>query len=110
MLEQKCPYKIIIADGSGDDDKAYIQNLLEDQKYSLLDIDYFDYPYDENIKVYLEKYADISGKVKSPFAFVADNDDFLLSKKTIPSSNKYTLRKKDVITKKDILTDKFNIK
>jgi hypothetical protein len=39
-----------------------------------------------------------------------DNDDFLLSKKTIPSSNKYTLRKKDVITKKDILTDKFNIK
>tara|TARA_Y100000996_G_scaffold412425_3_gene398510 strand:+ start:5150 stop:5977 length:828 start_codon:yes stop_codon:yes gene_type:complete len=39
-----------------------------------------------------------------------DNDDFLLSKKTIPSSNKYTLRKKDTITKKDILTDKFNIK
>ena len=39
-----------------------------------------------------------------------DNDDFLLSKKTIPSSNKYTLRKKETITKKDILTDKFNIK
>jgi len=39
-----------------------------------------------------------------------DNDDFLLSKKTIPSSSKYTLRKKDTITKKDILTDKFNIK
>ena len=39
-----------------------------------------------------------------------DNDDFLLSKKTIPSSNKYTLRKKDTITKKDILTDRFNIK
>ena len=39
-----------------------------------------------------------------------DNDDFLLSKKTIPSSNKYTLRKKEKITKNDILTDKFNIK
>ena len=39
-----------------------------------------------------------------------DNDDFLLSKKTIPSSSKYTLRKKDTITKKDILTDKFNVK
>ena len=39
-----------------------------------------------------------------------DNDDFLLSKKTIPSSSKYTLRKKDTITKKDILTDRFNIK
>ena len=39
-----------------------------------------------------------------------DNDDFLLSKKTIPSSNKYTLRKRDTVTKNDILTDKFNIK
>ena len=38
-----------------------------------------------------------------------DNDDFLLSKKSIPSS-KYTLRKKDKITKNDILTNKFNIK
>tara|TARA_B100001769_G_scaffold271065_1_gene263270 strand:+ start:10501 stop:11334 length:834 start_codon:yes stop_codon:yes gene_type:complete len=38
-----------------------------------------------------------------------DNDDFLLSKKSIPSS-KYTLRKKDNITKNDILTNKFNIK
>lgn len=39
-----------------------------------------------------------------------DNDDFLLSKKTIPSSNKYTLRQKETTTKKDSLSDKFNIK
>tara|TARA_B110000483_G_scaffold153239_1_gene182164 strand:+ start:1352 stop:2179 length:828 start_codon:yes stop_codon:yes gene_type:complete len=39
-----------------------------------------------------------------------ENDEFLLSKKSIPSSNKYTLRKKDSVSKNDIFSNSFNIK
>lgn len=38
-----------------------------------------------------------------------DNDDFLLNQQTIPSSNKFTLRKTKPPTKKEILTENFNI-
>jgi len=38
-----------------------------------------------------------------------DNDDFLLNQQSIPSSNKFTLRKTKAPTKKEILTENFNI-
>ncbi len=78
MAIQNCPYKILIADGSGESDKKFLQKDLENQKYSSLDIDYYSYPYDENIKNYIRKYSSISGKVNSKYAFVADNDDLLI--------------------------------
>jgi hypothetical protein len=39
-----------------------------------------------------------------------DNDDFLLNQQSIPSSTKFTLRKSKPPTKKEILTENFNIK
>ena len=38
-----------------------------------------------------------------------DNDDFLLNQQSIPSSTKFTLRKTKATTKKEILTEHFNM-
>ena len=38
-----------------------------------------------------------------------DNDDFLLNQQSIPSSTKFTLRKTKPTTKKEILTENFNM-
>ena len=38
-----------------------------------------------------------------------DNDDFLLNQQSIPSSTKFTLRKTKATTKKEILTENFNM-
>ena len=39
-----------------------------------------------------------------------DNDEYIFNSKTIPSSKKYTLKKRNVLTKSDILVEKFNFK
>ena len=38
-----------------------------------------------------------------------DNDDFILNQHSIPSSNKYTLRKRNIQSKTDILNENFNL-
>ncbi len=39
-----------------------------------------------------------------------DNDDFLLNQQSIPSSSQFTLRRTKQPTKKEILTENFNMK
>jgi len=73
----KLPFPILIADG-GSDDSA--RRLLSDRsRFSNLTYEYIRYPHDENYRAYYSKILDAVNRVETPFATMADNDDFLIA-------------------------------
>ncbi len=75
MQENKCPFKILIADGGED---AEVEKHLQDHSnYPNLNYEYIRYPYDQTISDFFRKHADIVSKVTTKYMIMqADNDDF----------------------------------
>lgn len=72
----RLPYRILIADGQVHPELAC---LLEDSRSTFpeLDIEYVRYPEDCDYNRYFAKMADALQRVRTPYAMLADNDDFL---------------------------------
>lgn len=74
--KMRLPYRFLIADGNV---KEAVARRLEDSRklFPELDIEYIRYPDDTNYRRYFTKMADAFGRVRTPYAMNADNDDFL---------------------------------
>jgi glycosyltransferase domain-containing protein len=72
----RLPYRFLIADGEVHPELA---KLLEDSRktFSDLDVEYIRYPDDVDFEHYYAKMVDIFQRVRTPYAKIADNDDFL---------------------------------
>jgi glycosyltransferase domain-containing protein len=73
----RLPYKFIVADGEVN---PALANLLENSRaiFPHLDIDYIRYPDDTDFGRFFAKLTDALQRVETPYAMVADNDDFLM--------------------------------
>ena len=72
----RLPYRILLADGQVNEAVArHIENSRA--VFSHLDIDYVRYPDDTGYSRYFAKMADAMARVRTPYAMLADNDDFL---------------------------------
>jgi glycosyltransferase domain-containing protein len=74
----KCrlPYHFLIADGKVNEAVACrLENSRKD--FPELDIEYVRYPDDINYSRFFTKMADVMQRVRTPYAMLADNDDFL---------------------------------
>lgn len=68
-----CPFRILIADGGEDEE---IQKTLENyDNYPNISYEYIRYPYDKNLTKFHNKLEDVTKRVKTPYAVMADNDD-----------------------------------
>jgi glycosyltransferase domain-containing protein len=76
MSIEKCPYKILLADG--DEDKSFTKDLISDIKYSSLNIEHIKYPYDKDVYTFIKKLSDVSKKISTKYVVHTDNDDFIL--------------------------------
>lgn len=76
MNDQRCPYKILIADGGAD--KAIEAQLRDSANYPHLDYEYIRYPYDKDWTDFYTKKQDVCEKVETEYLLLADNDDFYL--------------------------------
>ena len=76
MALEKCPYKILIADG--DSDKSYTKELIKKEKYKDLLIDYREYPTDKNINTFIQKFYSAVSSIDTKYSIYADNDDFII--------------------------------
>lgn len=74
----RLPYRFLIADGQVNADLAA---LLENarQHFPHLDIEYVRYPDDAHYGMFFAKMHDALKRVTTPYAMIADNDDFLVS-------------------------------
>jgi glycosyltransferase domain-containing protein len=72
----KVPYHFLIADGEV---REPLSQILEDASahFPNLSIEYIRYPDDSRYSDFYRKMADVSGRVHTPYAMLADNDDFL---------------------------------
>ena len=72
----RLPYRILIADGEV---HPAIAQLLENSRdvFPELDIEYVRYPNDVDFSHFFAKMADALTRVRTPYAMLADNDDFL---------------------------------
>jgi glycosyltransferase domain-containing protein len=72
----RMPYHFLIADGQV---HPKLAELLErsHQLFPNLDIEYIRYPDDADFTRFFAKMSDALGRVRTPFAMLADNDDFL---------------------------------
>jgi glycosyltransferase domain-containing protein len=72
----RLPYRILIADGEV---HPLIARLLENPRniFPELDIEYVRYPNDVDFSHFFVKMADALARVRTPYAMLADNDDFL---------------------------------
>lgn len=72
----RAPYRILIADGEV---HPIIARVLENSRevFPELDIEYVRYPDDVNFSRFFAKMADALTRVRTPYAMLADNDDFL---------------------------------
>lgn len=71
-VERRCPFLILIADGSDTNENAdMVQSYLSE-----LNIQYCRYPLDKNYFAYYQKVADAVAKINTPFVVKANNDDF----------------------------------
>lgn len=75
MNSQRCPFPILVADGSSND---AAEVLLKTRRYEHLDIRYLRYPPDRTKTCWFKKLAGAAAEVKTPWAALADNDDFPL--------------------------------
>jgi glycosyltransferase domain-containing protein len=72
----RLPYRILIADGQVNEAVArHIENSRT--FFPNLDIEYVRYPDDTGYARYFAKMADVMTRVRTPYAMLADNDDFL---------------------------------
>ena len=82
----RLPYRIVIADGQV---RPALAKILENSRehFSNLDITYLRYPDDIDYHSYFLKMADALRCVKTPYAMLADNDDFIACEGTERSLN-----------------------
>jgi glycosyltransferase domain-containing protein len=74
--QARLPYRLLIADGQVDEAVArHIENSRE--SFPNLDVEYMRYPDDTGYRQYFAKMADAMERVRTPYAMLADNDDFL---------------------------------
>jgi glycosyltransferase domain-containing protein len=72
----RLPYRFLIADGQVNEAVAqHIENSRE--MFPNLDIEYVRYPDDANYSRFFAKMSDALGRIRTPYAMLADNDDFL---------------------------------
>lgn len=71
------PYKVFLADGSDEQDAAYIRDLLlQKSRFPSLDVEYARYPFDAAYSDYYAKMVDALKRTSTPFTALVDNDDF----------------------------------
>jgi glycosyltransferase domain-containing protein len=72
----RLPYRFVIADGEV---RPELADLLENSSeiFPEIDIEYIRYPNDVDFRHYFAKMADALQRVRTPYAMLADNDDFL---------------------------------
>ena len=72
----RLPYRLLIADGQVDEAVAsYLENSCD--IFPNLDIEYVRYPNDSDYSRFFAKMSDALSRVRTPYAMMADNDDFL---------------------------------
>ena len=70
------PFKVLIADGGKDET---VPKVLSDKtNFPNVNYEYIRYPYDVTYAEYYSKVVDALSHVKTPFAVMADNDDFFI--------------------------------
>lgn len=70
-VEHRCPFPILIADGSESNENSDIVQLY----LSKLNVRYHRYPVDKNYNTYYRKVADAVSKIHTPLIVKANNDD-----------------------------------
>ena len=72
----RLPYRFLVADGQV---HPVLARLLENSRqiFPELDIEYVRYPDDVDLSRYFAKIANALGRVRTPYAMLVDNDDFL---------------------------------
>jgi len=73
-ISRNCPFKILIADGGLDDS---VQQYLSTLEPNNLNLEYVRYPPDLSLKEWFAKISDVTQRVETKYAILADNDDFL---------------------------------
>ena len=73
MSSDKVPFKIILADGSGQDKYS----SLSIEKYTDLDVEYIDFGEDKTINDFMNKLHKATSMVETPFTVLIDNDDLI---------------------------------
>src|ERR1700676_638227 len=72
----RLPYRLLIADGQVDEAVAsYLENSRD--IFPNLDIEYVRYPNDSDYSRFFAKMSDALSRVRTPYAMMADNDEFL---------------------------------
>ena len=74
--QARLPYRFLIADGQVNEAVAHISKTAA-RYFPTLDIEYVRYPDDTNYSQFFAKMSDALGRVRTPYAMMADNDDFL---------------------------------
>jgi glycosyltransferase domain-containing protein len=70
------PHRFLFADGQVKDDVAlYLEN--SSTHFPALDVEYIRYPNDSSLSRYFTKVADMLCRVRTPYAMLLDNDDFV---------------------------------
>ena len=70
------PFKVLIADGGADPDVS--EGLAKRERFPHVDYEYVRYPYDASYSDYYAKMAGAVSRVRTPYAVLADNDDFFI--------------------------------
>ena len=74
--EARLPYRFLIADGQVNE--AVAQSLADSRRtFPQLDVEYVRYPGDTDFGRFFAKMSDALQRVRTPYAMLADNDDFL---------------------------------
>lgn len=68
------PYKIILADGSKDNEN---EKVYQNMNYGDLNLDYIKFPEDKSWSHYYKKMNQVIQAIDTPFVMTCDNDDFL---------------------------------
>jgi len=67
----KCPFKVLFADGSLNDQSS----LINRTNFPDVNLEYYRFPYDKDIQTYMKKMKEIYTKVRTPLTVMMDNDD-----------------------------------
>ena len=72
----RLPFRVLIADGGVD---AAVSNVLSDRSnFPNVEFEYLRYRPDDSFADYHAKLADAAGRIRTPYAVMIDNDDFLV--------------------------------
>lgn len=76
MNKNRCPYKILIADGGDNIEiEAHLRNA---NNYPNLNYEYIRYPFDATLNDYYNKLENLNSRINTDYTLQADNDDFYL--------------------------------